>query len=74
MWRQRKDEKPTWWLLYGICLILVALIALVEVTVPPGGLCTTLEMVLVIVMFGLMAVWLQFNRVALELQKGRRGR
>ena len=59
--------KPTWWQLYGLGVLLVALIAAIEVGVPPGALRTILESVAVVLGFGLMLVWRRHNRVALEL-------
>jgi hypothetical protein len=47
------------------------LIALVEIFVPAGGLRGALEITVVIEMFGLMAQWLQRNRVALDLRRRR---
>ena len=59
--------KPTWWQLYGLAALLVALIGAIEVGVPPGALRTTLESAAVVLGFGLMLVWRRHNRVALEL-------
>jgi len=67
----RSDEKPRWWLLYPIGLLLVGLIALVEIFVPASGLRGALAITVVIEMFGLMAQWLRRNRVALELRRRR---
>ena len=67
----RSDEKPRWWLLYPIGLLLVGLIALVEIFVPASGLRGALEITVVIEMFRLMAQWLRRNRVALELRRRR---
>jgi len=67
----RSDEKPRWWLLYPIGLLLVGLIALVEIFVPASGLRGALEITVVIEMIGLMAQWLRRNRVALELRRRR---
>jgi len=59
--------KPRWWLLYGLGVLLVALIGAIEVGVPPGALRTILESAAVALGFGLMLVWRRHNRVALEL-------
>jgi hypothetical protein len=67
----RSGEKPTWWLLYTIGLLLLGLLALVELFVPTGGLRGVLEITVVIATFGLMAQWLRRNRVALELERRR---
>jgi hypothetical protein len=69
--KPRINKKPNWGVLYAIALLLVALLALVEVTVPNGGLRSVLEVVVVITMFRLMAQWLRRNRVALELEQRR---
>jgi|RhiMetdeSRZDD1v2_1073273.scaffolds.fasta_scaffold153080_6 hypothetical protein len=66
--------KPTWWLLYTIGLSLLGLLALVEIFVPRGGLQSVLEIIVVIWSFGLMALWLRHNRVAMELEEDRRRR
>ena len=66
--------KPTWWLLYAIGLLLVGLLALVEIFVPRGGLQSILEITVVIGSFGLMALWLRHNRVAMELEEHDRRR
>ena len=62
--------KPTWWQLYGIGVLLVALIELIETVLSAGALRTTLESTAVIVAFVLMAIWRRHNRMALDL--GRR--
>jgi hypothetical protein len=63
--------KPTWWLLYGIGLLLVALIGLLEIFLSAGALRTILESAAVIGAFGLMAIWLHHNRIALEARRSR---
>jgi energy-coupling factor transporter transmembrane protein EcfT len=65
----RNDKRPTWWLLYAIGLLLVGLIGLVEATVPRGGARSILEVVVVTLMFGLMVIWVHYNRVAIELEE-----
>ncbi len=65
--------KPAWWQLYGLGVILVALIGFIEVSVPTGTLRTVLESAAVVLGFGLMLVWRRHNRTALELGQ-RRGR
>jgi len=64
--------KPTWWLLYGIGLLLVALIGLLEIFLSAGALRTILESATVIVGFGLMAIWLRHNRIVLDVRRSRR--
>lgn len=66
---EQSDKKPTWGQLYAIGLLLVGLIGLVEALAPGGGLRAVLEIAVVIVMFGLMAVWMRANRVALERRR-----
>ena len=46
--------KPTWWQLYGLGVLLVALIGAIEVGVSPGALRTILESAAVVLGFGLM--------------------
>jgi len=62
--------KPAWWQLYGIGVLLVALIGLSETSLSAGSLRTTLESAVVIVAFVLMAIWRRHNRMAIDL--GRR--
>src|SRR5437667_12633041 len=59
--------KPTWWQLYGLGVLLVALIGAIEVGVPPGALRTILESAAVILGFVLILIWRRHNRDALEL-------
>ena len=63
--------RPTWWLLYGIGLLLVALIGLLEIFLSAGALRTILESATVIGAFGLMAIWLRHNRIALDARRNR---
>jgi hypothetical protein len=64
------DRGPAWWLLYAIGLLLAAAIGLVEVKVPDGGLREVLESFVVIGGFGLMVMWVRFNREAMDLHRG----
>jgi hydrogenase/urease accessory protein HupE len=50
----------------------MATIGLVEGFVEGGGLREILEAVTVLAGFGLIGFWLQRNRIALELEQGRR--
>ena len=68
----RGDGRPRWCCLYAVGAVLVALLGLVETEVAEGGLRTVLETVVAVAGFSLMAVWLRVNRLALELEKGRR--
>ena len=63
--------KPTWWQLYGIGVLLGALILLIETVLSAGALRTTLESATVIFAFVLMAIWRRHNRMALDLARRR---
>ena len=63
--------KPAWWQLYGIGVLLVALIGLIEAVLSAGALRTTLESAAVIVSFVLMVIWRRHNRMALDLARRR---
>ena len=67
-----RNARPAWWLLYGIAALLVAMIGLVEMFVEGGGLREILEAVTVVGGFALISFWLRLNRIALELERGRR--
>ena len=66
------QSEPTWWLLYIIAPLLVAVVGLVEMFVDGEGLRKVLETVTTAAGFGLILVWLWGNRVALELEQCRR--
>jgi hypothetical protein len=68
----RRDSRPAWWLLYAIAALLVAVVGLVETRVDGAGLRTILEVVAVAGGFGLIGLWRQRNRIAMELEQGRR--
>ena len=63
--------KPAWWQLYGISLILVVLVAVIDVDVPAGPLRTILESAAVVIGFGLMLAWRHHHRAAFELERRR---
>ena len=63
--------KPTWWQLYGIGALLVALIGLIETVLSAGALYTTLESAAVIFAVVLMVIWRRHNRIALDLARRR---
>jgi hydrogenase/urease accessory protein HupE len=67
-----RDTRPAWWLLYAIAALLVATVGLVERFVEGQGLREVLEAVTVVSGFGLLRFWLRSNRIALELEQGRR--
>jgi hypothetical protein len=69
-----RDSRPKWWTLYATGLMLVALLALVEIFVPAGGLRGVLQVAVVMTGFGLMAGWVRHNRVAMELEESRQRR
>jgi len=74
--RSTRDEwrntRPRWWLLYVIATLLVAVVGLVELSVDGQRLRETLEALAVVAGFGLIAMWLRGNRIALDLEQGRR--
>jgi len=63
--------KPTWWQLYGIGALLVALIGLIETVLSAGALRTPLESAAVIFAVVLMVTWRRHNRMALDLARRR---
>ena len=66
-----RDTRPAWSLLYVIALFQAGLVALIEISVPPGALRTTLESVVVVAGFGLMLTWRRPNRARLDLGRNR---
>ena len=66
-----RDTRPAWSLLYVIALFQVGLVALIEVSVPPGALRTTLESAVVVAGFGLMLMWRRLNRARLDVGRNR---
>jgi hydrogenase/urease accessory protein HupE len=64
--------RPTWWVLYLIAALLVAVVGLVEVYVDGLVLQKILETITVTAGFGSICVWLHVNRIAFELDKRRR--
>ena len=64
--------RPAWWQLYGIGLLLVLMIGVIEVGVPSGPLRTVLETATVVLGFGLMLAWRHHNRTAFDLARRRR--
>jgi hypothetical protein len=63
--------KPTWWQLYGLGVLVVAMIGIIETKIAVGPLRTILESAVVVLSVGLMLAWRRHNRTALEL-RGRR--
>lgn len=63
--------KPAWWQLYGIGLLVVLLIGVIEVGVPSAPLRTVLECAALVVGFGLMLAWRHYNRAAFDLARRR---
>jgi hypothetical protein len=63
-----KVRKPRWGALYALFALLVGLIGLVEATVAPGAARRTLEMVVTLMLFGLMALWVRVNRLAVDAE------
>ena len=70
--RSGRSPRPTWWALHVIAVLLVAVVGLVETHVGGEGLAQVLEVLTVVAGFGLIAVWLRRNRIALELERGQR--
>jgi hydrogenase/urease accessory protein HupE len=66
------NTRPRWWLLYVITALLVAVVGLVERSVDGERLREILEALAVVAGFVLIGVWLRHNRIALELEQGRR--
>ncbi|HEX2437579.1 MAG TPA: hypothetical protein VHT71_04655 [Methylomirabilota bacterium] len=69
---ESRNSRPRWWLIYVITALLVAAVGLVETSVEGERLREILESLAVVVGFGLIGVWLRRNRIALELEQGRR--
>ena len=63
--------KPAWWQLYGIGLLLVVVIGVIDAGVPDGALRTLLESAAVVLGFVLMLAWRHHNRRAFELGRRR---
>jgi hydrogenase/urease accessory protein HupE len=66
------ERRPTWWGLYLIAALLVAIIGIVEAFVEGVLLRKVLETITVAAGFGSICVWLHLNRIAFDLDKGRR--
>ena len=62
-----KNPRPNWWLLYGTLLLAVGLFAVVAYTNPSAGWRQLVEGLIVLAIFGALALWLRANRVALAL-------
>jgi len=67
----RDEPTARWGLLYAAALVLILLCGGVEVFVPTGALRVILQLVAVMMGFGLMGLWIRCNRVALELEQTR---
>ena len=67
-----RERKPSWWALYLIAALLVAAVAIEEAFVAGGVLRTILESLSVAAGFGSILVVLHLNRIAFDLDKGRR--
>src|SRR5262247_862578 len=66
------EKRPSWWLLYIIAAVMVALVALVETSVDNEMARMTLEIVIVIAIFALMLRWIRANRGRIELSEAAR--
>ena len=69
---EMSERRPTWWGLYLIAALLVAIIGIVEAFVEGVLLRKVLETTIVAAGFGSICVWLHLNRIAFDLDKGRR--
>ena len=69
--REWRDRRPVWSLLYVIALLQAGLVALIEISVPPGALRTILESVVVVAALGAAMLWRRLNRARLDLEEGR---
>ena len=67
MERHLIEQRPTWWKLYAIMVVMLALVALVETSVAQEQSRIVLEIALVIAMFGLIMRWVRVNRARIEL-------
>ena len=67
-----RERRPTWWGLYLIAALVVAIIGIEEACIAGAVLCTVLETITVVVGFGSISVWLHFNRIAFDLDRVRR--
>jgi len=62
-----RGPRPTWWLVYAIAALAVAVVGLVEIFVAAGGPRVLLEALVVIAAFGLITLWRRSNRIALDM-------
>jgi len=69
-----RERRPTWWALYVIAALLVAVVAIEDVLVAGEVLRKLLETITVVAGFGLTLAVLHLNRIAFDLDKGRRRR
>jgi len=67
-----RERKPTWWALYIIAALLVAAVAIEEAFVAGEVVRKILETLTVVAGFGSILAVLHRNRIAFDLDKGRR--
>lgn len=60
-----KAPRPKWGVLYALVGVGLALFTVVDILSPPVGWRTLMDCVLSLVVFGTMAAWVRWNRVAL---------
>ncbi|MGH2670018.1 MAG: hypothetical protein ACRDH5_13055 [bacterium] len=60
--------RPRWGVLYGMGAVTLAALTAIEVRGVPGVLQTLLRCTLALATFAAMALWVRFNRAALDLQ------
>jgi hypothetical protein len=64
---QATDTRPSWWRLYSVATVMLALIGVVETYVPDGIWRRTLEVMIAGAAFAVMHLWVRANRRALDM-------
>lgn len=62
-----KNPKPNWWLLCGTLLLAMVLLATVAFMDPSAGWRQFAECLILVTIYGAIALWVRANRVALAL-------
>ena len=62
----KKQQKPAWWLMDGLVLLLIGLLLMVHRLHLATGMETLLQILLILAFYGLVALWLRANRVAIS--------
>jgi hypothetical protein len=63
----RRPRKPSWGALYALATLMLGLLGVIDVLVPPGVWCRTIEIVITVAAFGAIHLWVRANRRALDL-------